>query len=80
MEAYRAKNNARSLDNTGGLKVARRTKGEIIWLEDVKIYCRRLGQQWDAIVVGMLLAFLLLLVGGGVPALEARLKSLVGLR
>jgi len=80
MEAYRAKNNARSLDNTGGLKAARRTKGEMVWLEDIKLYCRRLGQQWDAIIVGMLLAFLLLLVGGGVPALEARLKSLVGLR
>lgn len=80
MEAYRAKNNARSLDDTAGLKAARRTKGEIIWLEDAKIYTRKLVLQWDAILVGMLLAFLVVGIGGGLHLLETRLLPFVGMR
>ena len=80
MEAYRAKNNARSLDNTAGLTAARRTKNEIIWLEDLKLYVRRLSSQWDAVVIGMVLALVIVFIGGGLPMLEKRLLPLAGLR
>ncbi|KAF1349050.1 pyridoxamine phosphate oxidase family protein [Delphinella strobiligena] len=79
MAEYRAKNNARSLDDMAGLKAARRTNGEVIWLEDLKIYLRRLSQQWDVLLIGMMLAFFILMVGGGLPMLKERLTPLVGL-
>lgn len=80
MVAYRAKNNARSLDDTGGLKAARRTRGEVLWLEDFKLYLRRLAQQWDTLLIGMLLAFAIVLAGGGLPLLKSSVLSFAGLR
>lgn len=80
MEDYRSKNNFRSLDGLGGLKAARRSRGEIMWLNDFKLYLRQLSYQWDAILIGMLLAFALVFLGGGLPLLEKKLLPLAGLR
>lgn len=78
MADYQAKNNARSLDGTAGLKAARRQKGETIWFEDFKLHVRRLAHQWDAVLIGMLLAFAIMFLGGGLPLLERKLLPLVG--
>ena len=58
LQAYQAKNNARSLDGLGGLKSARRTKGETIWAENVEIWFRRVTRQWDALLAGALIALI----------------------
>jgi len=56
MDEYRAKNNARSLDDLGGLKAARRLRGEHLLLCDIEIWLKRVLQQWDAMLLGALLA------------------------
>ncbi|KAL1304048.1 hypothetical protein AAFC00_000485 [Neodothiora populina] len=65
MVDYQAKNNARSLDAMPGLKAARRTNGEMIWLEDFKAFLRTLLHQWQAVIIGMLLAIALTSIGDG---------------
>ena len=40
------------------MKSARRTNGEILWLGDLRAYVRRVGRQWDVLVLGMLVAVL----------------------
>ena len=59
MVEYRAKNNAYSLDALPGLKAGRKTRGEWLWLGDLRAYVRRLGNQIDGLVVGFVLAFIL---------------------
>jgi len=58
LDQYRAKNNARSLDGLGGMKVARRHRGEILLLGDVEIWFKRVLQQWDAMLLGAFLAII----------------------
>lgn len=58
MDAYRAKNNARSLDDLGGLNAARRLKGENIPLTNLLIRLKRCLQQWDAMLLGALLTMI----------------------
>ena len=55
MEWYHQQANIRSLDGLGGLRSARRGRGENLRLQDVLIWSRRLMKQWDAMLVGALL-------------------------
>lgn len=55
MEWYHQQANIRSLDGLGGLRSARRGRGENLHLQDVLIWSRRLMKQWDAMLVGALL-------------------------
>ena len=70
MDEYRVKNNARSLDNLGGLRVARRNKGEIIWLADLQIMGQRFARQWDAVLFGAVLVLLTIAVLNSVPSTQ----------
>jgi hypothetical protein len=56
MEWYQQQANLRSLDGLGGLKAARRGKGENMRLQDARIWIRRILRQWDAMLVGALIA------------------------
>jgi len=56
MEWYQQQANLRSLDGLGGLRAARRGKGENVHLQDVQIWFRRILKQWDAMLVGALIA------------------------
>jgi hypothetical protein len=56
MEWYQQQANMRSLDGLGGLRAARRGKGENVHLQDALIWLRRIFRQWDAMIVGGLIA------------------------
>lgn len=56
MEWYQQQANLRSLDGLGGLRAARRGKGENVHLQDALIWLRRIFRQWDAMLVGALIA------------------------
>lgn len=56
MEWYQQQANMRSLDGLGGLRAARRGKGENVHLQDALIWLRRIFRQWDAMLVGALVA------------------------
>jgi len=56
MEWYQQQANLRSLDGLGGLTAARRGKGENVYLQDAQIWFRRILRQWDAMLVGALIA------------------------
>ena len=56
MEWYQQQANMRSLDGLGGLRAARRGKGENVLLQDALIWLRRIFRQWDAMLVGALIA------------------------
>jgi hypothetical protein len=60
MEWYQQQANLRSLDGLGGLKAARRGKGENMHLQDARIWFRRILKQWDAMLVGALIALFVL--------------------
>ena len=60
IDAYRAKNNSRSLDGLPGMNVARRTKGETLWLGDMVAWLQRVSQQKEALMIGALLGLLFL--------------------
>jgi hypothetical protein len=60
MVEYRAKNNAYSLDSLPGLKAGRKTRGEWLWVGDVRAFMRRLWMQRGAMMVGFLLAFVVM--------------------
>lgn len=55
MEWYHQQANIRSLDGLGGLRTARRGKGENLLLNDALIWFRRVLGQWDAMLVGALI-------------------------
>ena len=55
MEWYQQQANMRSLDGLGGLRAARRGKGENVHLQDALIWLRRIFRQWDAMLVGALI-------------------------
>jgi len=52
MEGYHQQANVSSLDGCGGLKVARRGRGENVLLQDALIWFRRVLRQREAMVVG----------------------------
>jgi hypothetical protein len=56
MEWYQQQANLRSLDGLGGLRAARHGKGENMRLQDARIWFRRILRQWDAMLVGALVA------------------------
>lgn len=56
MEWYQQQANMRSLDGLAGLRAARRGKGETLYLQDALIWFRRILRQWDAMLVGALIA------------------------
>jgi hypothetical protein len=56
MELYQQSTNVRSLDGCGGLRAARRGKGEWIVLQDILIWLRRVSKQWEAMMLGFLVA------------------------
>lgn len=60
MDAYQVKNNSRSLDGLGGLKAARRRKGEILFVEDMSLWLARTVKQKEAMVLGAVLAIVAL--------------------
>jgi hypothetical protein len=57
LECYKIKNNGNSLDGLPGLKVARKSRGEWLWLGDVVARTRRVSSEWEAIILGILIAF-----------------------
>ena len=60
MELYQQAANVRSLDGCGGLRAARRGKGEWLLVHDSLIWLRRVTKQWEAVVLGFVLAILLM--------------------
>jgi hypothetical protein len=52
MEAYRQEWNVRSLDGCSGLKVARRDRGEWMFVADCFIWMRRVMKQWEVSFLG----------------------------
>ncbi|KAF2461027.1 hypothetical protein BDY21DRAFT_403174 [Lineolata rhizophorae] len=72
LDGYRRDNNWRSLDGLPGLRAGRRARGQWVAVEDGGARARRLARQWDAVLVGVLLAGVLLvaLVVGGVVRVE----------
>ena len=62
MDAYRAANNAWSLDGLGGMKAARRGAGDNLLLSDVQLRLRRIFQQREAVLMGALLAVIAMLL------------------
>lgn len=75
LRKYQALNNFRSLDGLGGLKAARRDRGQILWLEDARVYLKRLLHQWDAILLGVVLALFFMLMSHALPTLTQRFQS-----
>jgi hypothetical protein len=83
MEWYQQQANMRSLDGLGGLRAARRGKGENVRLQDALIWLRRIFRQWDAMLVGALVALFALallrlvlhVIEGGHVALPLALRE-----
>ncbi|KAI9821979.1 MAG: hypothetical protein M1827_002561 [Pycnora praestabilis] len=62
LRAYQASMNYASLDGLPGLKAARKDRGERLWATDVRARMRRIVSQREALVTGMLIAFVTMLV------------------
>ena len=62
MQEYRQKMNSRSLDGCAGLKVARRQRGEYMLLEECLIWLRRTLKQWEAMVLGAVMAVVMMIL------------------
>ncbi|MCJ1404364.1 hypothetical protein MMC11_007589 [Xylographa trunciseda] len=60
LRAYQAKYNDRSLDGLPGLRVCRRDVGERLWLMDGKVWARRVGAQWEGVLVGVVVGWVVL--------------------
>ena len=56
---YQAQWNHNSLDGLPGLKVARRDRGEVLWVGDLKARVRRLAGQREALLVGVVMGMVL---------------------
>jgi hypothetical protein len=54
--------NRRSLDGLPGLRSARRAGGEVIWWNDVKAHGKRIGQQREGLVLGMLVGIVIMVL------------------
>lgn len=53
LREYQAQWNHSSLDGLPGLKVARRDRGEVLWVGDLKAWSRRVVGQREAVLVGV---------------------------
>lgn len=60
LHAYHQKMNTRSLDGCAGLKAARRANGENLLLNDAYIWIKRTTGQWQAMLLGAVLALMLM--------------------
>ncbi|MCJ1413973.1 hypothetical protein MMC32_000298 [Xylographa parallela] len=58
LRAYQARFNGKSLDGLPGLKVCRRDVGERLWVTDARARVRRVAAQWEGILVGVLMGWL----------------------
>ncbi|MCJ1387106.1 hypothetical protein MMC17_010235 [Xylographa soralifera] len=58
LRGYQARFNDKSLDGLPGLKVCRRDVGERLWVTDARAMCRRVGAQWEGVLVGVLVGWL----------------------
>ena len=63
IQNYRVKNNVRSLDGLPGLRAARRDHGEVLLLGDMGARARRVGMQWGALLLGIMLVVALIWMG-----------------
>ncbi|KAK5130661.1 hypothetical protein LTR08_001871 [Meristemomyces frigidus] len=61
LDGYRERMNARSLDDCAGLRVARGARGENLQVEDAMIWLRRMTGQWEAMLLGAVLAVVAML-------------------
>jgi len=59
---YRKQANWRSLDGLPGLRMARRDRGQWMWVENIRAWGRRIGGQREAVIVGVALGLLGMLV------------------
>lgn len=64
MQAYHNETNVFSMDGLPGLKAARRSVGQKLWVADVKARATRVGAQFEAMAVGFAIAVLLYVVLG----------------
>ncbi|KAA6406727.1 MAG: hypothetical protein FRX48_09450 [Lasallia pustulata] len=62
LRGYQAEWNSASLDGLVGLTVARRDRGEILWLTSTRAWVRRMSAQKDTVAIGMLLGILMVLL------------------
>ena len=58
LQSYQAEWNADSLDGLPGLGIARRDRGERLWVTGMKARARRVGAQREALFWGVLLGVL----------------------
>jgi len=61
LEAYHALKNAYSLDGLPAMKVARRTKGESLWVAHVKASIVRVLAQREGLVLGIVIGIMIML-------------------
>lgn len=66
MLEYRQAKNSISLDGLGGMRAPRRAQGQSIWVRDFRSCVRRAGSQKEGFVMGVVFAFLLLMVWRGI--------------
>ena len=76
MEWYQQQANCRSLDGLGGLRAARRGRGDNMIVQDGLTWMRRILRQWDAMIVG---ALVMLFVMGLVRVVSRLLDREAGL-
>ena len=75
MDAYRAVNNAWSLDGLAGMKVARRDAGYILWTSSLRARLRRIFQQREALLMGAFLATFVMVLLACWPRIMIELQS-----
>lgn len=73
---YRRNFNYRSLDGLTGLRSARRARGQWMLLEEGRAWTSRVIKQWEAVLLGMLIAPLVMifLKTAGFLVLETKLQ------
>lgn len=55
LRGYQKNTNYQSLDGLNGLRSARRARGQWMLIEDTKSWVKRVGCQWEALIVGILM-------------------------
>ena len=76
MELYQQSANVRSLDGCGGLRAARRGKGEWMLAHDCFIWLRRVVKQWEAMMLGFMMALVfVVLMRAAVQLLGLKIPS-----
>ena len=58
---YQAEKNSSSMDGFPAMRSAMRDRGDSVWFALLNARMRRIGTQWDAILVGIILGVALLL-------------------